>query len=970
MMVMARCVLVVLGLLASGAASGASLKIPSASGPLRIDGKIEERIWQEARVLPLGAVGFGAPFPAGGETRMVIRGGYLCVAARLAEPDRVVAFSVGRDPAWGREDLVSWRFDFRTAKGRNRLVAVSVNPLGGFRVDFSDPADVPEAARRVLAAAAVGPQEWTVEAAIPIESLAEIGFVSVERVRVPRPQAPELRWHWPAIHERADYELPPKAGGESGAPEFVPAALETGRSAPSAGSPLTPGRVWSEQERKALAVEGMVERQLQARLAQAAELEKRDWQKVRTRVDWEGFRNQRLGALRASLAPFPERTPLRVAVTRRADYGDGFVIENLVFESRPHLVVTANLYLPDKISGRIPAVVLVHSHHAPKTQSELQDMGMTWARTGAAVLVMDQLGAGERVQSNPWPREGYYARYALGMQLHLAGESLMKWMVWDVMRGIDLLLERPYVDPARIVLLGAVAGGGDPAAVAAALDQRVAAVIPFNFGEAGPEEHYLEGPRPYDFDTAWPGWGSWETTRNLWRSASGQFFPWFICASVAPRRFVYAFEIAWPKGVEAEPAWARYKKVFELYGARDRLNQVDGFGPFPGPGECTNVGTFLRKRLYPILKRWLDLPIPPQEYHSPRAEAELMCLTPRVAAERGPKPASEIALEVARGRLAAARSGSSVLAAALKSKLGDIEPNRQPQARALWSRNASGFNVEGLVLDTEPGVSVPLLLIKPQLTTGRVPVVLALAQGGKERFLSQRSDELAALLRGGVAVCLADVRGVGETAPGSARGPGGMDLAATELMLGNTLLGAQLKDARTVFTYLVRRPDIDAQRMALWGDSFAGVNPERILPYESLNVRLGPRPLHQAEPLGGLLALLTALYEQGARAVAVRGGLSSYLSVLQDRFCYVPLDVVVPAILEAGDIPGVVAALAPRALLLEGLVDGRNRAVTAAQSPAEMAPALTAYRSLPSRLLIRERPGEPALAPWLIRETR
>lgn len=949
MMVMARCVLVVLGLLASGAASGASLKIPSASGPLRIDGKIEERIWQEARVLPLGAAGFGAPFPAGGESRMVIRGGYLCVSARLAEPDRVVAFSVGRDPAWGREDLVSWRFDFRTAKGRNRLVAVSVNPLGGLRVDFSDPADVPEAARRVLAAASAGSQEWTVEAAIPIEGLAEIGFVSVERVRVPRPQAPELRWHWPAIHERADYELPPKAGGESGAPEFVPAPLETGTLAPSAGSPLTPGRVWSEQERKALAVEGMVERQLQARLAQAAELEKRAWQKVRTRADWEGFRNQRLGALRASLGLFPERTPLRAAATRRADYGDGFVIENLIFESRPHLVVTANLYLPDKISGRIPAVVLIHSHHAPKTQSELQDMGMTWARTGAAVLVMDQLGAGERVQSNPWPREGYYARYALGMQLHLAGESLMKWMVWDVMRGIDLLLERPYVDPARIVLLGAVAGGGDPAAVAAALDQRVAAVIPFNFGEAGPEEHYLEGPRPYDFDTAWPGWGSWESTRNLWRSASGQFFPWFICASVAPRRFIYAFEIAWPKGVEAEPAWARYKKVFELYGARDRLDQVDGFGPFPGPGECTNVGTFLRKRLYPILKRWLDLPVPPQEYHSPRAEAELMCLTPKVAAERGPKPASEIALEVARGRLAVARSGSSVLAAALKSKLGDIEPNRQAQARALWSRNASGFNVEGLVLDTEPGVSVPLLLIKPQLTTARLPVVLALAQGGKERFLSQRSDELAALLRSGVAVCLADVRGVGETAPGSARGPGSMDLAATELMLGNTLLGAQLKDARTVFAYLARRPDIDAQRMALWGDSFAGVNPERILPYESLNVRLGPRTLHQAEPLGGLLVLLTALYEQGARAVAVHRGLSSYLSVLQDRFCYVPLDVVVPAILEAGDIPDVVAALAPRAVLLEGLVDGRNRAVTAVQSPAGKAPALAA---------------------WLIRETR
>ena len=212
--------------------------------------------------------------------------------------------------------------------------------------------------------------------------------------------------------------------------------------------------------------------------------------------------------LKASLGPFPERTPLRAAVTRRFDYSDGFILEDLIFESRPGLVVTANLYLPARIDGRIPAIVIVHSHHAPKTQWELQDMGMTWARNGTAVLVMDQLGAGERVQSQAWPRESYYSRYALGMQLYLAGESLMKWMVWDLMRGIDLLLERPYVDPNRIVMLGAVAGGGDPAAVTAALDNRIAAVLPFNFGEAGPEEHYTEGPRGYDFETAYPGWGT------------------------------------------------------------------------------------------------------------------------------------------------------------------------------------------------------------------------------------------------------------------------------------------------------------------------------------------------------------------------------------------------------------------------------------------------------------------------------
>jgi hypothetical protein len=46
----------------------------------------------------------------------------------------------------------------------------------------------------------------------------------------------------------------------------------------------------------------------------------------------------------------------------------------------------------------MPGIVLCHSHHNPKTQGELQDMGMTWARLGCMVLVMDQLGHGERRQ--------------------------------------------------------------------------------------------------------------------------------------------------------------------------------------------------------------------------------------------------------------------------------------------------------------------------------------------------------------------------------------------------------------------------------------------------------------------------------------------------------------------------------------------------------------------------------------------
>ena len=59
------------------------------------------------------------------------------------------------------------------------------------------------------------------------------------------------------------------------------------------------------------------------------------------------------------------------------------------------------------------------------------------------------------------------------------------------------------------------------------------------------------------------------------------------------------------------------------------------------------------------------------------------------------------------------------------------------------------------------------------------------------------------------------------------------------------------------------------------------------------------------------MALLGSLYDDDVQTVAVQGGLVSYLSVLDDNFAYVPQDVIVPGILEVGDVADVASALAP-----------------------------------------------------------
>ena len=100
--------------------------------------------------------------------------------------------------------------------------------------------------------------------------------------------------------------------------------------------------------------------------------------------------------------------------------------------------------------------------------------------------------------------------------------------------------------------------------------------------------------------------------------------------------------------------------------------------------------------------------------------------------------------------------------------------------------------------------------------------------------------------------------------------------------------------------------------------------------------QIGPEIQYQAEPLGGLLAILAGLYENNIQGIAVNGGLTSYLSLLDDSFSYVPGDIIVPGILEAGDISDVVAALPPGSTLFESLVDGRNRRVQGEGGPVSV----------------------------------
>ncbi|MSQ92998.1 MAG: hypothetical protein EXR98_00410 [Gemmataceae bacterium] len=690
------------------------------------------------------------------------------------------------------------------------------------------------------------------------------------------------------------------------------------------------------------------------------------WRKIKTKADWETFRDERIAKLRASLGTFPAEPKEVKVITTKKLQADGCTVECLIFESRPGLFVTANLYVPEKTDKPMPGFIVIHSHHNPKTQSELQDMGMIWARQGCLVLVPDMLGHGERrqhsfVDAKSYPekyevsRQDYRFRYNTNLQLSLIGDSLMGWMVWDLMRGVDVLYQRSNIDKSKIMVFGSVAGGGDPCAVFAALDKRVTAAAPFNFGGPQPETPKLGDDAEFAFN--YMGGGSWESTRNLKLSGRDGFLPWVIVGSLAPRGLIYSHEFAWDD--QRDPVWARFNKIWgDFYDAKDKQASAKGRGSVRGQApestHCNNIGAEHRKPIYPTLKQWFDLPVP-EENKKRFTSSELQCWTDEARRTLRPrlvcdivhdsiKPGrllnTEIPGEFPEKLLNALGVSKDQLDALGRDGKKNLEIERIPFDGV--AKVGAGFEMQRMIVrhSANPTATVPMVVLRPQGKSTVRDVVIGLAQDGKAGFLKHRAETIAELLKNNVAVCLPDLRGTGETASdGRGRQSGATSYSASLLMHGQTTPGVQLQELVIMINGMRK---LGYQSIALWGDSFAEPNDPKMNFAVPLDVSKMPR---QSEPMGGALALLGGVFGgDKVKAIYVRGGLASFESMLQSPYGFFPHDSVIPGVLPRMDLDAMVRANEKLAVRREGLVDGLNRRVDQKKlaAPAEVAAWLAA----------------------------
>lgn len=204
---------------------------------------------------------------------------------------------------------------------------------------------------------------------------------------------------------------------------------------------------------------------------------------LKTPQEWQTRQLYVKQALWDVLGTFPEKTKLNAQITGKVKK-DGYVIENVIYESLPDLHVTASLFIPDKIKIPAPAVLFCSGHTSEVYRNSLYQMPiLNLVKKGFIVLAIDPIGQGERLQYldpatgksliGSSTKEHSYP----SVQVSLNAQSIARYFTWDGIRGIDYLVSRKEVDPKRIGVHG-LSGGGTQAAYISALDDRVAASAP------------------------------------------------------------------------------------------------------------------------------------------------------------------------------------------------------------------------------------------------------------------------------------------------------------------------------------------------------------------------------------------------------------------------------------------------------------------------------------------------------------
>lgn len=633
----------------------------------------------------------------------------------------------------------------------------------------------------------------------------------------------------------------------------------------------------------------------------------------------------------------PERTPLNARTVGVVDQGD-YRIEKVIFQSRPGFYVTANLYLPKQGKAPYPAILYPLGHEeGAKAHSAWQQTLVSLTRRGFVCLTWDPIGQGERIQfyDEDWHDSKLQAstteHTTLGLQSLLVGTHIAQYTIWDGLRALDYLLSRPEVDSKRVGCTGN-SGGGTHTAYLSGLDDRIQVAAPSCYITSW--RRLLESIGPQDAEQVFPFW-----------LKDGFDFPDFIYATGGkPFLVLSAIRDFFPIG----GARASYDEVRQVYGRLGISEKIAMFEADDGHGYTLPR----REMAYRWFTRWLqgaENAQPESPVHLASAQ-ELQCTaTGQVkTAFPGSKDVHSLNRERA-SRLANGRKLSPEQVRSRALELTHFEFPQTPLRITSYGRiGRPGLTVEKLTYESEPGIAIPSLLFLPgssvSQNTSPMPGIILLDARGK----SAAEEDAEVLARAGNVVLVPDLRGFGETQPGSARREsriadfGDYRNSMTALLVGKTMPGMRALDIVRGVDLLAGRREVDPAQIKAMGRDSAAV------------------------PL-----LYAALFDRRIASLAVAGMLSSYDSVVSESFFRGLADQIVPSALTYFDLPDIIAAIAPRRVAIFNSVNPLGQTLPIERMQEQYARSSAAYQAAGApvsfQLIVHNEHQEPlatALIQW------
>jgi dienelactone hydrolase len=619
---------------------------------------------------------------------------------------------------------------------------------------------------------------------------------------------------------------------------------------------------------------------------------------LKSRADAEAYISDARAKIGRSFGIWPERTPLNPQVTGVVER-DAYRIENVIFESRPQFYVTANLYLPKKVAGKIPGVVGSCGHSANgKAHTAYQSFAQGLARQGYACLIFDPIGQGERLQyvdENLKPRvgTGTSEHMMAGNQQAIVGEFFGSWRAWDGMRALDYLLSREEVDPKHVGITGN-SGGGTMTTWLCGVESRWTMGAPSCFVTSFLRN--LENELPADTEQCPPH-----------VLAQGLDHGDFI-ACMAPKPVVILTQERDYFDVRGgRQTFEQLKHIYKLLGKPENIQFFTGPGPH---GYAQDA----REAMYACFNRATGLNDPGTKEPALTLEEDstLQCTQRGQVVELKGRTIYSYTAEKAE-TLAAPRAKSQPPQAtieAVKQWLGTRAAKSTCDYRILRPRSGKGHplpSVSTFVLQSternrskKAEVDVPTIVYRwydapnfsrPPQGESQRPAILYISHDSSDAEI--RDDKLVAELFAATkepALYACDVRGIGDTRPNTCgenahTSSYGSDYfySAYALMLGESLVAQRVQDVCRAIDFVRDHG--------------------------------GHREIHLvAKGFGTIPAALAALVRSEVKQITLKNGLTSYVDLAKTDVYKWPVSTLPTGVLEHFDLPEVYAALEAKGL--------------------------------------------------------